>query len=73
VIQDEAAVAQRDKIRRRGQRVSAVPADLRVSPMEFKDVLTDPGQFRELMGEPPPPCVAKTMAMADQHCRACTA
>ena len=41
-----------------------------VSPMEFKDVLTDPAQFRELMGEPPPPCVAKTMAMADQHCRA---
>ena len=38
--------------------------------MEFKDVLTDPAQFRELMGEPPPPCVAKTMAMADQHCRA---
>jgi hypothetical protein len=54
VIQDEAAVAQLDKIRRRGQRVSAVPADLRVSPMEFKDVLTDPAQFRELVGEPPP-------------------
>ena len=38
--------------------------------MEFKDVLTDPAEFRELMGEPPPPCVAKTMAIADRHCRA---
>ena len=38
--------------------------------MEFKDVITDPAQFRELMGEPPPPCVAKTIAILDRHCRA---
>jgi hypothetical protein len=38
--------------------------------MEFKDVVTNPSQFRELMGEPPPPCVAKTIAIVDQHCRA---
>ena len=38
--------------------------------MQFKDVITDPAQFRELMGEPPPPCVAKTIAIMDRHCRA---
>jgi PPOX class probable FMN-dependent enzyme len=38
--------------------------------MDFKDVITEPGQFRELMGEPPPPCVAKTIPILDQHCRA---
>ena len=38
--------------------------------MQFKDIVTDPSQFRALMGEPPPPCVAKTMAIADRHCRA---
>ena len=37
--------------------------------MQFKDVVTDPVQFRELMGEPPPPCVAKTLASLDRHCR----
>src|SRR5262245_5573464 len=37
---------------------------------DFKDVITEPGQFRELMGEPPPPCVAKTIPILDQHCRA---
>ena len=38
--------------------------------MQFKDVITDHAQFRELMGEPPPPCVAKTIASLDRHCRA---
>jgi PPOX class probable FMN-dependent enzyme len=38
--------------------------------MQFKDIVTDAAQFRELMGEPPPPCVAKTIAMVDRHCRA---
>jgi len=38
--------------------------------MHFKDVVADPAQFRALMGEPPPPCVAKTIAVLDQHCRA---
>lgn len=38
--------------------------------MQFKDVITDPAQFREVMGEPPPPCVAKTIAIVDRHCRA---
>src|SRR4029450_11246478 len=38
--------------------------------MEFKDLATAPAQFREVMGEPPPPCVAKTIAIADRHCRA---
>jgi uncharacterized protein len=38
--------------------------------MEFKDIVTDPARFRGLMGEPPPPCVAKTIAIADRHCRA---
>ena len=38
--------------------------------MQFKDVITDPAQFRELMGDPPPPCVAKTIAILDRHCRA---
>jgi uncharacterized protein len=38
--------------------------------MHFKDVITDPAQFRELMGEPPPACVAKTIAVLDRHCRA---
>jgi PPOX class probable FMN-dependent enzyme len=37
--------------------------------MRFKDVVTNPVQFRELMGEPPPPCVAKTLASLDRHCR----
>ena len=40
--------------------------------MQFKDVVTDPAQFRELMGEPPPPCVAKTIAiMGIFHCSKC--
>ena len=30
--------------------------------MQFKDVVTDPAQFRELIGEPPPPCVAMDLA-----------
>ena len=34
--------------------------------MQFTDVITDPAQFRELMGEPPPPCVAKTLATLDR-------
>jgi hypothetical protein len=38
--------------------------------MHFKDVITDAAQFRELMGESPPPCVAKTIASLDRHCRA---
>ena len=38
--------------------------------MDFKDVITEPGRLRELMGEPPPPCVAKTIAILDRHCRA---
>jgi hypothetical protein len=38
--------------------------------MQFKDIITDPAQFRQLMGEPPPPCVAKTIARLDRHCRA---
>ena len=38
--------------------------------MHFDDVITDPAQFRELMGEPPPACVAKTIAVLDRHCRA---
>ena len=38
--------------------------------MQFNDVVTDPAQFRKLMAEPPPPCVAKTMARLDRHCRA---
>ncbi len=38
--------------------------------MEFKDIITGPAQFRQLMGEPPPPCVAKTIARLDRHCRA---
>jgi len=38
--------------------------------MHFKDVVADPAQFRALMGDPPPPCVAKTIAVLDQHCRA---
>jgi PPOX class probable FMN-dependent enzyme len=38
--------------------------------MHFKDVITDPAQFREQMGEPPPACVAKTIATLDGHCRA---
>jgi uncharacterized protein len=38
--------------------------------MQFKDVITDPAQFRALMGEPPTPCVAKTLATLDRHCRA---
>jgi PPOX class probable FMN-dependent enzyme len=37
--------------------------------MQFKDIITDPAQFRELMGEPPPACVAKTIALLDRHCR----
>jgi PPOX class probable FMN-dependent enzyme len=38
--------------------------------VQFNDVISDPAQFRELMGQPPPPCVAKTIAMLDRHCRA---
>ncbi len=38
--------------------------------MQFKDVVTDPAEFRELMGTPPPPCVAKTLSLLDRHCRA---
>ena len=38
--------------------------------MHFKEVITDAAQFRALMGEPPPPCVAKTIASLDRHCRA---
>jgi len=38
--------------------------------MFFKDVITDAAQFRDLMGEPPPPCVAKTITRLDVHCRA---
>jgi PPOX class probable FMN-dependent enzyme len=37
--------------------------------MHFREVITDAAQFRELMGEPPPPCVAKTIASLDRHCR----
>ncbi len=38
--------------------------------MQFTDVITDSAQFRELMGEPPPACVAKAMSIMDRHCRA---
>jgi PPOX class probable FMN-dependent enzyme len=38
--------------------------------MLFKNVITDPAQFRDLIGEPPPPCVAKTITRLDGHCRA---
>jgi uncharacterized protein len=44
--------------------------EIEVLAMQFKDVVTDPAQFREVMGEPPPPCVAKTIAIVDRHCRA---
>ena len=37
--------------------------------MQFKDVIRDAAQFRDLMGEPPPPCVAKTISTLDRHCR----
>ena len=37
--------------------------------MQFKDVITDRERFREVMGEPPPACVAKTIAAIDKHCR----
>jgi uncharacterized protein len=37
--------------------------------MHFKEVITDAAQFRELMGEPPPPCIAKTITSLDRHCR----
>src|SRR5215208_1378087 len=37
--------------------------------MHFREVITDAAQFRELMGEPPPACVAKTIASPDRHCR----
>jgi PPOX class probable FMN-dependent enzyme len=37
--------------------------------MQFKDVITDRERFREVMGEPPPACVAKTIALLDRHCR----
>ena len=37
--------------------------------MQFKDVVTDRDRFRALMGEPPPPCVAKTIATLDRPCR----
>ena len=38
--------------------------------MNFKDVIADPAQLREVMGNPPPACVAKTIAVLDRHCRA---
>jgi PPOX class probable FMN-dependent enzyme len=38
--------------------------------MHFQNVVTDPVAFRELIGEPPPSCVAKTIAVLDRHCRA---
>jgi uncharacterized protein len=37
--------------------------------MHFRDVITDRAQFREVMGEPPPACVAKTISVLDKHCR----
>jgi len=37
--------------------------------MQFKDVITDRERFREVMGEPPPACVAKTIVALDRHCR----
>jgi hypothetical protein len=42
-----------------------VPPELRFSRCSSRTVVTDPAQFRELMGEPPPACVAKTIAMMD--------
>jgi len=36
----------------------------------FQNVITDRALLRELMGEPPPPCVAKTIAKLDSHCDA---
>lgn len=36
---------------------------------QFKDVITDLSQIREIMGEPPPACVAKTVSKLDRHCR----
>lgn len=38
--------------------------------MVFRDVITDAAQFRDVMGEPPPPCVAKTISRLDGHCKA---
>lgn len=37
---------------------------------QFKDVVTSFSQIREIMGEPPPACVAKTLSKLDRHCRA---
>ena len=38
--------------------------------MEFKDVVTDPAQFRGLMGNRRHRVLRKTIAIADRHCRA---
>jgi PPOX class probable FMN-dependent enzyme len=38
--------------------------------MEFKEVVTDAAQLRELIGDPQPRVVAKTIASLNQHCRA---
>ena len=35
----------------------------------FREVITDPAELRKLMGDPPPPCVAKTLRSLDAHCR----
>jgi PPOX class probable FMN-dependent enzyme len=37
--------------------------------MRFSDVVTDPVQLRDFIGEPPPPCVAKTITRLDIHCK----
>jgi hypothetical protein len=56
--------------RHRGIKRCRADKTIEVLAMQFKDVVTDRAQFRELMGEPPPPCVAKTIAIMDRHCRA---
>ena len=40
-----------------------------MTAIRFRDVITDPAEFRKLMGDPPPPCVAKTIVSLDRHCR----
>jgi PPOX class probable FMN-dependent enzyme len=37
--------------------------------MQFKEVVSNPAEFRKLMGDPPPACVEKTIAVLDRHCR----
>ncbi len=37
--------------------------------MEFKEIVSDAAQLRELIGDPKPRVVAKTMACLNQHCR----